>query len=69
MSKASAGSSMAHQFDFALGVKVLRGFARRLATGRRSPELGRFNEYMLQDIGLTRADIFSAAHGKVDRRD
>lgn len=69
MSKASTGSSTAHLNDFALAAKVLRSFAQRLSSGRRARDLGRFNDFMLKDIGLTRADIFSAAHGKVDRRD
>lgn len=69
MSKASSGSSTAHRFDFTLAAKVLRAFARHLSTGRRGHDLGRFDDFMLKDIGLTRADIFSAAHGKVERRD
>lgn len=65
MSKASLGSSPAHMFEFALITKVLRGFARR----RGVREMKLLDDFMLKDIGLTRADIFSAAHGKVERRD
>jgi uncharacterized protein YjiS (DUF1127 family) len=47
----------------------LWAFARRRKAGCDTSRLGRFNDFMLKDIGLTRADILSAAHGKVYRRD
>lgn len=69
MSKASTGSSTAHLFDFALSVKVLRAFARRFGGGPRAADARVLNDFMLKDIGLTRADILSAAHGRIARRD
>lgn len=69
MSKASPGSLTAHLTDFVLNAKALCAFARRPKGPRVTSEPGRFNDFMLKDIGLTRADILSAAHGKVYRRD
>jgi uncharacterized protein YjiS (DUF1127 family) len=68
MSKASPGGLTAHLTDFFLSAKDLCAFARRRnAPGDR--RIARFNDFMLRDIGLTRADLLSAAHGKVQRRD
>lgn len=69
MSKASPGSLTAHLSDFVLNAKALCAFARRRKVPRGTSRLGRFNDFMLKDIGLTRADILSAAHGKVYPRD
>jgi uncharacterized protein YjiS (DUF1127 family) len=69
MSKASSGSSRAHRFDFVLSAKVLRAFACVLSARRGVRDLSRLDDFMLRDIGLTRTDILSAAHGKVGRRD
>lgn len=69
MSKASPGSLTAHLTDFVSGAKALCAFARRRKGPRVTSVPGRFNDFMLKDIGLTRADILSAAHGKVYRRD
>ncbi|MGE0240221.1 MAG: DUF1127 domain-containing protein [Parvibaculaceae bacterium] len=70
MSKASPGSLAAHLNDFVFTAKDLRKLlARRLAARRGARDLSRLDEFMLKDIGLTRADIFSAVHGKVHRRD
>jgi hypothetical protein len=69
MSKASPGGLTAHLSDFVLCTRVLCAFARRLGAGRDRRRPGRFNDFMLKDIGLTRADLLSAAHGKVFRRD
>ena len=70
MSKASTGSLTAHLNDFALGTKALRKFlARRVSARRGVRDLSRLDDFMLKDIGLTRTDILSAAHGKVRRRD
>ena len=38
---------------------------RKLKQGLR--QLGELNDRMLEDIGLTRADIIAAAHGDIDR--
>jgi uncharacterized protein YjiS (DUF1127 family) len=69
MSKASTGSSAARPSGFALAANMLRTLSRHLRAGRNARHVTRFNDYMLRDIGLTRADIISAAHGKVLRRD
>ena len=69
MSKASPGSFTAHLSDFVLEARALCGFARRQGRGGVRSHTGRFNDFMLKDIGLTRADLMSAAHGKVYRRD
>lgn len=69
MSKASLGGFTAHLSDFVLSARALCGFARRSGTGSVRSRTGRFNDFMLKDIGLTRADLISAAHGKVYRRD
>ena len=69
MSKASPGSWSAHRFDFVLSANVLRAFARVLRVRRAIGDLNRLDDFMLKDIGLTRTDIISAAHGKVARRD
>ena len=68
MSKASPGSLTAHLTDFFLSPKVLGALARRFGVGDRR-KFDRFNDFMLRDMGLTRADLLSAAHGKVQRRD
>jgi uncharacterized protein YjiS (DUF1127 family) len=54
---------------FALTANMLRALGRHLRARRDARHVGRFNDFMLRDIGLTRADILSAAHGKVLRRD
>jgi hypothetical protein len=69
MSKASPGSFTAHLTDFVLSARALCGSARRRGTRSDRSHASRFNEFMLKDIGLTRADLLSAAHGKVYRRD
>jgi hypothetical protein len=69
MSKASTGSSAAHPSGFALAANMLRALGRHLRAGPSARHVIRFNDYMLRDIGLTRADILSAAHGEVLRRD
>jgi uncharacterized protein YjiS (DUF1127 family) len=69
MSKASPGSWSAHRFDFVFSANVLRAFARVLRARRAIRDLSRLDDFMLKDIGLTRTDIISAAHGKVGRRD
>lgn len=69
MSKASPGGLTAHLSDFVLSAKALCAFARRRKARHNISQLGRFNDFMLKDIGLTRADILSAAHGKVYPRD
>lgn len=69
MSKASPGSLTAHLTDFFLSPKVLGALARRFGAGRGRRKVDRFNDFMLRDIGLTRADLLSSAHGKVQRRD
>jgi uncharacterized protein YjiS (DUF1127 family) len=69
MSKASSGSSAAHLSGFALTANMLRALGRHLRARRESRQAARFNDFMLRDIGLTRIDILSAAHGKVLRRD
>ena len=69
MSKASTGSSAAHLSGFALTANMLRALGQHLRARRNARHVDRFNDFMLRDIGLTRADILSAAHGKVQRRD
>lgn len=69
MSKASAGSLTAHRSDFGLSAKVLRAFVRALRVRRGVRDLSRLDDFMLKDIGLTRTDIISAAHGKLLRHD
>ena len=69
MSKASTGSLAAHLNDIVLSSRVWRGLARHLRARRGAGALSRLDDCMLKDIGLTRADIFSAVHGKVHRRD
>ncbi len=69
MSKASTGSSAAHLSGFALSASMLRALGQRLRARRNARHLARFNDFMLRDIGLTRADIILAAHGEVLRRD
>jgi uncharacterized protein YjiS (DUF1127 family) len=62
MSKASAGSSTARRSGFALANKVLRAFARR----RGTPDLVGLDDYMLKDIGLTRADVLALAYRRME---
>jgi uncharacterized protein YjiS (DUF1127 family) len=69
MSKASTGSSAAHLSGFALTANMLRALTRRLRNRNGARAMGRLDDFMLKDIGLTRADILSAAHGEVCRRD
>jgi uncharacterized protein YjiS (DUF1127 family) len=69
MSNASVGSSAAHLSGFALAANILRTLGRHLRASRNVRHVTRFNDYMLRDIGLTRADMLSAVHGKVRRRD
>jgi uncharacterized protein YjiS (DUF1127 family) len=69
MSKASTGSSAAHMSGFALTANMLRALGRHLRARRNARHVARFNDFMLRDIGLTRADILSATHGEVLRRD
>lgn len=68
MSKASSGSSAAQQSGFSLGANILRALGRHLRGRRNAQHVSRFNDFMLRDIGLTRADVW-AAHGKVRRHD
>jgi uncharacterized protein YjiS (DUF1127 family) len=53
---------------FALAANMLCALGRRMRARRNARHVARFNDFMLKDIGLTRADIW-AAHGKVLRRD
>ena len=69
MSKASTGSSAAHPSGFALTANMLRALTGRLRNRAGARAMARLDDFMLKDIGLTRADILSAAHGKVHRRD
>ncbi|MGE0007671.1 MAG: DUF1127 domain-containing protein [Parvibaculaceae bacterium] len=69
MSKASTGSSAAHLDGFVMGSKVLRALARRIRARQGARALARLDDHMLKDIGLSRADIFPAAHGLVRRHD
>jgi uncharacterized protein YjiS (DUF1127 family) len=68
MSKASAGSSTAHLFGFAFVANMLCTFGRHMRARRKSRHVVRFNDFMLKDIGLTRADVW-AAHGDRLRRE
>jgi uncharacterized protein YjiS (DUF1127 family) len=54
---------------FALTANMLRALGQQLRVRREARHLARFNDFMLKDIGLTRADILSAAYGEVLRRD
>ena len=69
MSKASPGSSAAQLSGFALTANVLRALGQHLRARRGARQLVRFNDYMLRDIGLSRADIISVAHGEALCRD
>jgi uncharacterized protein YjiS (DUF1127 family) len=70
MSKASTGSLAAHLNDFVLNAKALRGFMARHKRARQGARaMTRLDDYMLKDIGLTRADVFSVAHGVGQRHD
>ena len=68
MNKASFGSSAAHMSGFALAANMLCALGRRMRARRNARQVARFNDFMLKDIGLTRADIW-AARGKVLHRD
>ena len=59
MSKASTGSLTAHLSDFFL---IAKGLARRFGGRRNTVTAVRLNDFMLKDIGLSRADIFSLTH-------
>ncbi len=69
MSKASPGSPAAHLSGFALTANMLRALGQHLRLRRNARDVARFNDFMLRDIGLTRADVISMTHGKVLRRD
>jgi uncharacterized protein YjiS (DUF1127 family) len=65
MSKASAGSLRAHKSGFVLTDKVLRAFARRFSR-RHGRDLVGLDDYMLRDIGLTRADVLALAYRRIE---
>jgi uncharacterized protein YjiS (DUF1127 family) len=69
MSKASTGSSAAQLSGFALSANMLRALGQHLRARRSARQLVRFNDYMLRDLGLSRADIISVAPGEKLRRD
>jgi uncharacterized protein YjiS (DUF1127 family) len=69
MSKASTGSSAAHLIGFALSANMLRALGEHLRARRNARQLVRFNDFMLRDIGLTRADVMSMTRGERLRRD
>jgi uncharacterized protein YjiS (DUF1127 family) len=68
MSKASTRSSAAHMSGFVLTANMLRALGRHLRARRNARHVVRFNDFMLRDIGLTRADLWTA-HGEALRRD
>jgi uncharacterized protein YjiS (DUF1127 family) len=49
--------------------KVRSGFRTIRCDKHSRQHVGRFNDFMLKDIGLTRADLLSASLGKGKRRD
>jgi uncharacterized protein YjiS (DUF1127 family) len=53
---------------FVLTANMLRALGRHLRARRNARHVVRFNDFMLRDIGLTRADLWTA-HGDVLRRD
>lgn len=70
MSKASLGSGAAHG-SFTTG-KVRSGFATtvfsvlrvRLGRNHGARQAHMLNDFMLKDIGVSRADILAASHGR-----
>ena len=69
MSKASTGSSAAHLTGFTLSANMLRALGDHFRARRNARQLVRFNDFMLRDIGLTRADVMSMTRGERLRRD
>lgn len=73
MSKASTGSGAAHG-SFTAG-KVRSGFTTtvfsvlrmRLGRNHGARQAHTFNDFMLKDIGVSRADIMAASHGRGKR--
>jgi len=74
MSKASSGSGAtrarfgAAKMQRSFATTVLSALRLRLERNRGARHLHALDDFMLKDIGLSRADIFTAAHGKIKRR-
>lgn len=73
MSKASSGSGAAHG-SFAAGkvrssftTTVLSALKIRLGRTQGAGHPARLNDFMLRDIGISRADILAASHGRGKR--
>lgn len=67
MSKASCGSG-ADRAPFAAVTMVLSALKLRLQRNRGARQLHALDDFMLKDIGLSRADILTAAYGRGKRR-
>jgi uncharacterized protein YjiS (DUF1127 family) len=68
MSKASFGSGAAGaRFGAGLATNVFSAVKMRLERNRGARQLGALDDFMLKDIGLSRADIVHAAHGRIKR--
>lgn len=73
MSKASSGSGATHA-SFAAGkvrsrltTTVLSALRRRLERNLGASQPHALDDFMLKDIGVTRADILAASHGRGKR--
>lgn len=67
MNKASSGSE-AYRAPFAAVTTVLSALKHRLQGNRGARQLHALDDFMLKDIGLSRADILTAAYGRGKRR-
>ena len=65
--EASAPSRVAHEV-FALACNLIEGFAREVRVRQDMSRLAEFDDHMLRDLGITRADIEGAVRrGRDDR--
>lgn len=68
MSKASFGSGAARaRFGAGIATNVFSALRMRLERNRGVRQLSMMDDFMLKDLGLSRADIVHAAHGKIKR--
>jgi uncharacterized protein YjiS (DUF1127 family) len=68
MSKASSGSGAARASSAAgMAAAVLGALKMRLRRNRDARRFHALNDFMLKDMGLSRADMFHAGHGKIKR--
>jgi uncharacterized protein YjiS (DUF1127 family) len=68
MSKASFGSGAGRaRFGAGMATNLFSALRMRLERNRGVRQLGAMDDFMLKDIGLSRADIVHAAHGRIKR--